>query len=105
MPKADRNVHWSPAARQDVRRIWRHYAQVASREVADKLLHDLTQAGERTATLPLLWRARDDIRPGLRALRVGAYFVFYRLVKDGTEIVRILHGRRNLKAAFRDRKH
>jgi plasmid stabilization system protein ParE len=36
---------------------------------------------------------------------VGAYFVFYRLVKDGTEIVRILHGRRNLKAAFRDRKH
>src|SRR5687768_10251430 len=60
MPKADRNVHWSPAARQDVRRIWRHYAQVASREVADKLLHDLAQASERTATSPLLWRARDE---------------------------------------------
>jgi toxin ParE1/3/4 len=36
-------------------------------------------------------------------LSVGRYLVFYRIVADGIEVARILHGARDLKRLFGDR--
>lgn len=41
--------------------------------------------------------ARDDIRAGLRFVPVGNYLIFYRLKERHVDIVRVLHGARNLK--------
>jgi toxin ParE1/3/4 len=41
-------------------------------------------------------RSRDDVEPRLRSAFASPYVVFYRISTDGVEIVRILHGRRNL---------
>ena len=40
--------------------------------------------------------ARDDIRPGLRYLVSGSYLLLYRIVGDDIEVVRAVHGRRDL---------
>jgi toxin ParE1/3/4 len=73
---------------------------VASPEIADKLLRDIDRAGERLAQQALLWRARDDVMPGLRSVLVHPYIVFYRLTDTSVEIARVIHGRRNLAAIF-----
>ena len=39
---------------------------------------------------------RSDIVPGVRSFPVGNYLIFYRETGQGIEIIRVLHGARNL---------
>jgi toxin ParE1/3/4 len=104
-PGAPRRVVWSPRAKQDLRQIWRYFTRVASPEVADNLLREIRDAAQRLGERPLLWRARDDVMPGLRAVLVHPYTVFYRVTDISVEVVRVLHERRDFTAVFgkRDR--
>jgi toxin ParE1/3/4 len=47
-------------------------------------------------------RPRDDIRPGLRAVIVHPYAVFYRVGEGEVEVVRVLHQRRDLPALLQN---
>ena len=40
--------------------------------------------------------AGDDIAPGIRHRVAGQYLTLYRILDDGIEIVRLLHGRRKI---------
>jgi toxin ParE1/3/4 len=53
------------------------------------------------AVHPLAGRARDELTKGLRSLAYGRYVIFYRAIEDGAEIVRVLHGARDLRRALR----
>ena len=70
MPQKRRRVIWAPKDKQDLRDVWRYYARVASPEIADKLLREISQAGGRLADEALMWRARDEVMPGLRSVLV-----------------------------------
>lgn len=100
MAKRDRRVIWAPRARRDLLDVWRYYARVASPEIADRLLRDIHQTGNRLSEQALMWRARDDVVPGLRSVVVHPYVLFYRVSETTVEIVRVLHGRRNLPSIF-----
>jgi toxin ParE1/3/4 len=104
MPGVPRRIIWAPRAKQDLREVWRYYEHVASPEIADRVLRDIGRAGEKLREQALMWRARDDIMPGLRSVLVHPYVIFYRLTDAGVEIARVIHGRRNLAAAFRRRE-
>ena len=82
-------------ARQDLIEIRDHVA-ADNPAAADALLDRIDDACSRLNEHPRLGPARDDIRPGLRYLIVGDYVVLYRLLDDGVEIVRVVHGRRDL---------
>jgi toxin ParE1/3/4 len=90
---------WSPAAKEDLTKIWRYFARVASPEIADSLLREIDYASERLRGNPLQWRLRMDIMPGLkgglRSVLVHPYTIFYQLADDDVRIVRVLHERRN----------
>ena len=101
MPKKSRRVIWAPAAEKDLRGAWRHYVRVASPEVADQMLREITEAGERLAREALMWRSRDDVAPGLRSVLRQPYVIFYRVNEDDVEIIRVLHGRRDFSAIFK----
>src|SRR5262249_14380599 len=105
MARKPRRVIWAPKAKQDLHEVWRYYALVASPDVADRLLRDINATGERLADQALMWRARDDVMPGLRSVAINPYIIFYRLLDNTVEIARVLHGRRNFAAIFgkRDR--
>jgi toxin ParE1/3/4 len=45
----------------------------------------------------MMGRARPELRPDLRSFPCGAYLILYRAVDDGVEIVRVVHGARNLE--------
>jgi len=100
MPEAASRLVWAPAAKKDLRDIWRYFVNVASPEVADRLLRDIVQAGEHARQRPLTWRTRDDVLPGLRSVRVDPYVLFYRLKPGAVEVVRVVHERRNFADIF-----
>lgn len=52
------------------------------------------------ARSPGMGRARPEIGKGVRSFPVGRYLVFYRLVGDGIEVFRAIHGARDLKTVF-----
>ncbi len=44
--------------------------------------------------------ARPDLAPGLHYFVVGRYLVLYRALRDGIEVVRVVHGARYLPDLF-----
>jgi ParE toxin of type II toxin-antitoxin system, parDE len=52
------------------------------------------------AEFPELGRSRDERCQGCRSLLVKKYLVFYRLLPNAIEILRVLHGSRNLPEFF-----
>ena len=52
------------------------------------------------ASTPGMGRTRDEIAEGLRSFPVGRYVIFYRTIPEGVEIVRVLHGSRDVDALF-----
>jgi toxin ParE1/3/4 len=54
------------------------------------------------ATQPLLGKFRDDAGPDLRSHPIGSYVVFYRPLKGGIVVVRVLHSAQDVKGQFGD---
>jgi toxin ParE1/3/4 len=80
--------------------IWAYYARVAPLEIADNLLREVDRVGERIGENPLLSRQRDELLPGLRSVIVRPQVIFFRIRDSALEVVRVLHGRRDLPAIF-----
>lgn len=85
----------SRQARHDLIEIWRYVAQDDA-SAADRLLERIDASCALIAENPALGPARDDIRPGLRYFVVCAYLILYRITDKGIEMVRVVHGRRDL---------
>ena len=88
-------------ARRDLLEIWEHIAD-DNPSSADRLLDMLDARINRLAEHPFLGPARPDIRRDLRYLVCDNYLVLYRVLDDVVEVVRVLHGARNLTAIFKD---
>jgi toxin ParE1/3/4 len=92
-------VRTRPQAEADLEEIWWYIAQ-DSPDAADVFLDQIEERCAVLAQFPLMGTAREDLLPSLRSLVVGSYVVFYLPVNGGIEIVRVLHGRRDLDALF-----
>ena len=91
-----RLVHRSPLAEQDYRDIWRYIAR-DNEDAASRLLRRIDRKLELYTENPGMGTKRDKLAPGLRSFPIGNYLAFYRIVRDGIELVRVLHGARDLK--------
>jgi toxin ParE1/3/4 len=100
MARPKYSIVWSSDADEDLLDIWGYLARAASRAVADRTARDIRRACERLSRLPFSGRPRDNILPGFRSILVHPYIVFYRLRSKNVEIVRVLHGRRDVDAIF-----
>ena len=88
-----------PAAERDLDDIWWHIAQDSSVN-ADHFLDRIQDSCFVLADYPHLGLNRDEIRKGLRSHQVEHYQVFYVPLVDGVEIVRVLHGSRDIARNF-----
>jgi toxin ParE1/3/4 len=86
-------------ARDDLLSIW-SYIAADNPSAADRLLDTIDRRCAALAENPKLGPARPDIAAELRYFPVGSYLIFYREVSEGVEIVRVLHGARNVRAIF-----
>ena len=94
-------VTLSNQARQDLFAIWEYIAEDNS-AAADRVLDTLDARMQLLADHPLLGPARPDIARDLRYLVSENYLILYRVLDDVVDIVRVLHGARNLRALFKD---
>jgi hypothetical protein len=45
-------------------------------------------------------RVRDELAADLRSFPFGRYVIFYEPIEDGIDVVRVLHGARDIDAVF-----
>jgi len=89
----------SPAARSDLDGIW-FYIALDDPEAADKFIRAIISRFPKLAAMPELGRQRGELSPRLRSFPVGRYVIFYRPMENEIEVVRILHGARDLPPLF-----
>ena len=82
----------APAAKSDLRKIWRYTARRWSLEQAETYQDQLYAAFEGLAT-ETKKNGKVDVRPGYLKYPAGSHIVYFRDRGDRIEIIRILHGR------------
>ena len=87
-------------AKRDLRSIWSYIAE-DNPSAADRTLDTVNDRISLLADNPYLGPARPDIAPDLQYLVSGNYLILYRVLSESVEIVRVLHGARNLAALFK----
>lgn len=91
-----------PQAETDLVEIWVYIAQ-DNPTAADELLNIIDDKCITLSESPLIGKARDELVPGVRSFPVGNYVLFYQLIEngeDGIEIIRVLHGARDIDSLF-----
>lgn len=90
----------TPAARKDLRSIYRHIA-VDNAVAADRQLESLFARFHRLAQHPHIGQLRDDLAETVRIFPAGNYVIVYRPTEFGIQIIQVLHGARDIAKAFR----
>ena len=84
---------FSRRAEADLLGIGAHTLRTWGEDQAIRYLDDLEACCQMLADNPMLGRACDDVRPGLRRMERGRHVVFYREDTGGILVSRILHQR------------
>lgn len=87
----------SPQALQDLDDIWFYIAQ-DNPDAADRWLDVLFDRAQSLADRPLMGRSRPEFAPDVRSLPVKAYMLYYRPITGGIELLRVLHGSRDVES-------
>ena len=84
-----------PQAIRDVDDIWLHIA-ADNPAAATRMVERLSAGVARLADFPDSGRARPEIGAGARSVVVGRYLVLYRINGECVDIVRVVHGAREI---------
>jgi toxin ParE1/3/4 len=68
---------------------------------AERLAAALDQRCELLSQFPNMGRARDELASGLRSIAVDRYVIFYRVTPSAVEVLRILHGSRDIESLMK----
>ena len=96
-----------PRARADIQEQAFRIAD-ADPDAARRFLAEVERGLELLAGMPGMGTARPRLSPALRGLRMfpvsggfDSHLLFYRPIRDGIELVRVLHGARDIEAIMR----
>ncbi len=89
----------SPQAAQDLQEI-HDYLFTKNPDTANNFLDTIGKKFEILANFPNMGRRRDELSPLLRSFPVDDYLIFYRQIKGGIEIARVVSGYQDLDALF-----
>lgn len=97
------------AARRDLRAQWVWYGENAGVEVADRFLRAANETLRMLASQPLSGSPVFLQKPELEGMRrfpvsggFGKILLFYFPLPDGVELVRVVHGSRDLDRLFEE---
>jgi toxin ParE1/3/4 len=89
-------VNRTAAAANDLLDIWTYIA-THSPGAANRVLRQIDQDCSLLAEFPDIGAHRDELAAGLRSFPRGNYVIFYRPVAGGIEVIRVLHGARDIR--------
>jgi toxin ParE1/3/4 len=89
----------TPLASSDLIEIWSYVAEDSVAN-ADAFIDKLYETIQSLAGNPGSGRHREELAPGIQSFPFGRYIIFYRVIPNAIEIVRVLHGARDIDALF-----
>ena len=91
----------SDTAQRDLDSIWDYVAE-HDEAAADRQLDRIDELIMRLGKMPFIGRVRPDLGPHLRGFTKDDYVILYRVDEEAAivQIVRIVHGRRDIAALF-----
>lgn len=89
----------SASAKADLLDMWTWIAE-DDPDAADGMLDRVQEVASKLSEWPEMGRAREELSEGLRSFVVGSHVVFYRIAAERLELVRVLHGRRDVETLF-----
>ena len=89
----DAKAEYSKASEKDLAGIGAYTRRTWGETRTSRYLDEIEDCIEALAANPLMGRACDGIRPGMRRMEAGRHVIFYRIVKAGILVSRILHQR------------
>jgi toxin ParE1/3/4 len=93
MPQASISI----SAEADLAEIWTYIA----RDNPDLFIDSIYWLYRKErASNPHLGRVREELSQGLRSLVFERYVIFYHPLPDGAEVIRVLHGMRDIENIF-----
>jgi len=95
------DVRRSSHAERDLEPILEDLQQNAP-AVAERYATAFHEKGQALARFPEMGRSRPEIAPALRNTLVYPYVIFYRVDGEVVQILRILHGSRDLQRIMRE---
>jgi toxin ParE1/3/4 len=88
-------LEFTEPAQADLQDIQDHIAE-HSLAAARRWIRTLEIQCQKLGDMPGMGRRRDEFSPGLRSFPVSAYIIFYRATDDGIQILRVIHGSRDI---------
>ena len=95
------SIQYLPSAIADLDEI---FFQIGRENVdaADRMIGRIYSSAHRLADFPESAPLRPDIGKGVRSLVVGRYLLLYRVEGSRVEVVRVIHGSRDVTALLED---
>jgi len=95
-------LYLAPRARRDIRQIRLYGRREWGEERSDAYQAALALGLQRLQDFPRIGVPRDDLRPGLRSLRVRDHQLLYRIDADVINVLRVVHVRQDTTAILDD---
>ena len=95
-----KKLRMAPRTRADLKEVWR-YVSPAGDAVADRHVRAIREQCRMLARFPGIGRTREELAPGLRSFAVPPFVIFFQVLDDAVEIVRVLHGARDFEAIWK----
>ena len=92
-------VKRSAKAEEDLIDIWL-YISDDSPENADRFLDKLNEKAKKIAEFPDIGVGRPELTDNLKSFPVDRYVLFYRVIPEGIELVRVLHSSKDITLIF-----
>jgi toxin ParE1/3/4 len=70
--------------------------------IARRFVYGLMESLDLLSEYPEMGRKRDDLKRGLRSINFNRYLVLYKIEGTRVEVVRIVHGARDIASLFEE---
>ncbi|MBA3322861.1 MAG: type II toxin-antitoxin system RelE/ParE family toxin [Pyrinomonadaceae bacterium] len=94
-----RTIKVAATATEDLQEIWAYVAQHDT-QAANKLIKEITGKFALLRDFPQTGREQYKLLVNLRSFAVKDYLIFYQPFADRIEILRVLHGSRDIESIF-----
>jgi toxin ParE1/3/4 len=88
-------------ASRDLNAIADYFAE-NSLEAGSRFFNAFNRKCQQLVAFPKSGKSYAMIRPDLRGLTLDGYVIFYRILDDGIEILRVVSGRRDFPTLFEE---
>ena len=93
-------VFQSAKARNDLKGIFNYIADKSSERQASRFLNTLKATMGTLAGSPRMGTSREYLASGLLGFPKGDYIIFYKEIKEGIQVIRVIHASRDIGKLF-----